>query len=305
MNRNFRIDTELKNYITPLSSEEYRALELSLISEGCRDKLILWGNTNFPVLVDGHNRFKICEEHNIPYETVKMDFETYQDVMLWISKNQLARRNLTDKQRTDLIGKIYNSEKIIDEFKGNQHTESGGGQNDHNQKTSQKIAEVYGINEKTVRRAEQFSKSIDELKNNIEPKTVNEMLTNEISITKKDIIELSKQQPETQSKIVDLITTKQAKNYKEAKQTLSPEQEWLKKEYKQIDKEHDNHRLVANLINETKFLKIDEQAVEDYLNLVAVDCFKTEFIQNCDRLINKLNEMKAYHSNLNKIRRIK
>lgn len=125
------------------------------------------------------------------------------------------------------------------------------------------------------------------------------------SITKTDATDLARQAPEQQKKVVDLISTKQAKNYKEAKQILTPEEKWLKDEYKKIDKEHDNHRLVASLINETKFLKIDEQAVDDYLRLVAVDCFKTDFAKNCDRLISKLNEMKVYHDNLIKIRRIK
>ena len=85
---------------------------------------------------------------------------------------------------------------------------------------------------------------------------------------------------------------------------MSPK-EWLRNEYKKIDREHDNHNLVANLINNIKFLKIDEQAVEDYLNLVAVESFREEFTKNCDRLITKLNEMKKHHAELTKIRRIK
>lgn len=289
------INHYLKSLIPALQKEEYELLEKSILKEGCRDSLILWDN----IIIDGHNRYEICRKHEIPFNTTSMEFENLGQVIKWMINNQLARRNLTDSQRKYFIGKRYEEENKG--HGGNREVASG---NSYHLKTSEIIAKENNIGERTVRNNADYSKAIDEIKTNT-PELAEKILREEIKLNNKEVLEISEQQPETQSKIVDLITTKQAKNYKEAKQTLSPEQEWLKKEYKQIDKEHDNHRLVANLINETKYLKIDEQTVKDYLNLVAVDCFKTEFIQNCDRLINKLNEMKAYHSNLNKIRRIK
>ena len=44
------VNEEIKAYIDPLTPEEYRALERSILAEGCRDALVLWGKT----LVDGH-----------------------------------------------------------------------------------------------------------------------------------------------------------------------------------------------------------------------------------------------------------
>ena len=41
---------ELKAYIDPLTPDEHDALERSILAEGCRDALVLWGD----VLVDGH-----------------------------------------------------------------------------------------------------------------------------------------------------------------------------------------------------------------------------------------------------------
>ena len=46
------VNEELKAYIDPLTPDEHAALERSILAEGCRDALVLWGN----VLVDGHNR---------------------------------------------------------------------------------------------------------------------------------------------------------------------------------------------------------------------------------------------------------
>ncbi len=61
------VNEELKAYIDPLTSEEYDALERSILSEGCRDALVLWGD----VLVDGHNRYGICRKHGLPFQTVQ------------------------------------------------------------------------------------------------------------------------------------------------------------------------------------------------------------------------------------------
>ena len=36
------IDEEFKQLIPPLTEEEYKGLEASIISEGCRDALIVW-----------------------------------------------------------------------------------------------------------------------------------------------------------------------------------------------------------------------------------------------------------------------
>ena len=49
------VNEELKAYIEPMTPEEYEALERSLLAEGCRDALVLWGE----ILVDGHHRYAI------------------------------------------------------------------------------------------------------------------------------------------------------------------------------------------------------------------------------------------------------
>ena len=95
------IDQEFKNLIPPLTTDEYKRLEDSIIADGCRDALILWGD----VIVDGHNRYDICTKHGISYKTVQKDFATRDDVKLWMMSNQLARRNLSDFQRVEIVSK--------------------------------------------------------------------------------------------------------------------------------------------------------------------------------------------------------
>ncbi|HSW04417.1 plasmid replication/partition related protein [Aquabacterium sp.] len=90
------VNEELKAYIDPLTPEEYEALERSIMSEGCRDALVLWGD----VLVDGHNRYGICRKHGLPYQTVQNTrFQSIEDVHLWMIDQHLGRRSISDFQR--------------------------------------------------------------------------------------------------------------------------------------------------------------------------------------------------------------
>jgi transcriptional regulator with XRE-family HTH domain len=93
---NIIINEELRSFIDPLTPVEYAALERSLQAEGCRDALVLWRD----VLIDGHNRYDICQRHGIPFRTVhNNNFATLEDVMLWVIDNNLARRSVSDFQR--------------------------------------------------------------------------------------------------------------------------------------------------------------------------------------------------------------
>jgi len=90
------VNEELKAYIDPLTPEEYEALERSILAEGCRDALVLWGN----VLVDGHNRYGICRKHDLPFQTVQNPrFQSMEDVHLWMIDQHLGRRSISDFQR--------------------------------------------------------------------------------------------------------------------------------------------------------------------------------------------------------------
>ncbi len=87
---------ELKAYIDPLTPDEYDALERSILDEGCRDALVLWGN----VLVDGHNRFGICQKHGLPFKTIQNErFQNMEDIQLWMIDQHLGRRSVSDFQR--------------------------------------------------------------------------------------------------------------------------------------------------------------------------------------------------------------
>lgn len=97
-----KIDPEFANLLPALSEGDCEMLEESLLKDGCRDALITWNGT----LVDGHNRYRLCTKHNLPFKTVEREFKDRNDAKLWILKNQLSRRNVSDFQRIEIVSKI-------------------------------------------------------------------------------------------------------------------------------------------------------------------------------------------------------
>jgi DNA modification methylase len=89
---------ELESLIPPLSSEEFKQLERNVLEEGIREPLITWNG----ILIDGHNRYRIAQEHDMNYETLEKEFENINRVKEWMINNQFGRRNLSNYQRSVL-----------------------------------------------------------------------------------------------------------------------------------------------------------------------------------------------------------
>jgi len=128
-----KIDKEFSELIPALTEEEFKGLEESIIKEGCRDALITWNG----VLVDGHNRYNICQKHNIVYSTIEKDFATRDDAIVWIINNQFGRRNISLAARTGLALKL---EDTISRMAKENSIKSGGDRG--NQYTKGKVADL-------------------------------------------------------------------------------------------------------------------------------------------------------------------
>jgi N6-adenosine-specific RNA methylase IME4 len=93
-----KILQELESLIPPLSNEEFKQLERNILEEGIREPLITWNG----ILIDGHNRYRIAQEHDINYETLEKEFDNIFFVKVWMIYNQFGRRNLSNYQRSVL-----------------------------------------------------------------------------------------------------------------------------------------------------------------------------------------------------------
>lgn len=103
MPREIRIDPEFQSLIPPLSADERSLLEASVAREGVRDALSVWDRDDDSILLDGHNRHCIATRLDVAYDVVAVPgIETRDDAVVWIIRNQLGRRNLTDFVKVEL-----------------------------------------------------------------------------------------------------------------------------------------------------------------------------------------------------------
>lgn len=93
-----KIDNEFQVLIPTLSNDEFNQLKKNILEDGCRDALIIWNG----ILIDGHNRYKICTENGVKFKTIEMNFSNREEAIEWIIRNQFGRRNLLPYVRSQL-----------------------------------------------------------------------------------------------------------------------------------------------------------------------------------------------------------
>ena len=197
---NLKIDPEFQNQIPPLTDDEYKQLEENILKEGkLLSPLIIWNN----ILVDGHNRYEIVQEHpEISFSTMPLRFENREEAVAWICRNQLGRRNLSPEQKRYLLGKQYEAEKKAAKiFRGNQYTlakKSGGdhGDNHHSgKKTCDRIAEENGVSRASVLRASHYTRGID-IADNLSPGIKQKVFSGEVKFTNEEMSKLVLSSPD-------------------------------------------------------------------------------------------------------------
>lgn len=207
------IDTEFKNLIRPLRKEEYMQLELNLVVDGCRDPIITWNNT----IVDGHNRYEICNRLHIPYATQQIDFESREAAVIWICSNQLGRRNITEETRKYLIGRQYEAEKHAgcrknangyNQYMKSPETEIADSPDDltsldrkeSNRRTAWRLGEEYHISSGTVQKYARYSQALDTIGKKV-PELIPQILSGSYKISHENVVALSMMDAEEMQKL--------------------------------------------------------------------------------------------------------
>jgi hypothetical protein len=163
---NIVILPELQAFIPPLSEEEFTQLSENIIAEGCRDALILWqreneGNTEY-IIVDGHNRYSICQENNLDFRFIIREFDSLEQVKDWMILNQLGKRNITELAKSFLRGTRYEMEKQKTKNISNlKQFQNEGDKMSSSGKTSEKLAEEFSVSEKTIKRDAEYAKAVN------------------------------------------------------------------------------------------------------------------------------------------------
>ena len=206
--KNIVILPVFKDLIRPLDNDEMAQLKANILSNGCQDSLKIWQTTQKIinsdsatneeqfVLIDGHNRYKICTENNVSFAVSIMKFQSLDDVISWMIDLQLGRRNMSLNEISYYRGLKYNQEKKIEKTDNFSSTGTS-------LKTSQKLAEQYGINEKTIRRDAEFAKGVESLSQELK----RDFLSGNVKVTKKDIEELGKADTREKVSTIEAIKT--------------------------------------------------------------------------------------------------
>ena len=159
--QNITIDEEYKSLLPKLDEITFELLERNIIENGCRDALVLWGE----ILIDGHNRYAICIKHDIPFETVNIDFATREEATIWIIRTQVSRRNLSPMQLSYFRGLHHRADKkLVTNPEGKNRYSLVEGHNDlqlKNRSTADRLAELYDISSKTIARDAKGADGID------------------------------------------------------------------------------------------------------------------------------------------------
>lgn len=201
-----RIDPEFRDKIPPLTDAEFEQLKENILNDGeVYEPIAVWNGT----IVDGHNRWKVIQEHpEIPFRVKEMDFSDKWAAFDWMYKKQLGRRNLSNEQKTYLLGKLKQARTQIVGNTTSERNELGQfqhGQNDHIGTTTRKsIADELGIGEKTVDRAEQFAKGVDAIREQ-SPEAAEKILRGGSGVTKGVMQEVYKMEPEKVKTLADAI----------------------------------------------------------------------------------------------------
>ena len=157
---------EMADLLPPLTGEQIAALESDLLKNGCYSPIIV--NEDM-VIIDGHNRQRLCEQHGLPYQMAVFSFEDLLEAKQWALETQKGRRNL-DKWE---LGKIALKLKPEVEARAKANQSAAGGDKYDTEKpllttlseavspvnTRKELADAVGIGEVTMGKVMQIDEN--------------------------------------------------------------------------------------------------------------------------------------------------
>ena len=232
---------EMAELLPPLTGEQLAALETDILKNGCYSPVIV--NEDM-VVIDGHNRQRLCEQHGLPYQMAVFSFEDMLEAKQWALDTQKGRRNL-DKWE---LGKIALRLKPDIEARARANQSAAGGDKFGEKPlsatlpeavssvdTRRELADAVGLGERTMGKVMQIDEHA--------PTAVKEALdSGDLSINQGyNITRQVRELPEEQ---------------RDEAAALAVELEKAKKEIRQCDAEADRRGRIADL-----FCKAFEKAV--------------------------------------------
>ncbi len=102
-------DPEFQDLAGPLPPDDLKELQNDIAEHGCISPIVVWREEG--IILDGNNRFQICKEQGITYKVEEVSFTSREDALAWVITQQIARRNLPDFRKIELLIK---RQKLLD-----------------------------------------------------------------------------------------------------------------------------------------------------------------------------------------------
>lgn len=257
----FKVDPEFRDKIPPLTDAEFEQLKENILSAGeVYEPICVWNGT----IVDGHNRWRIIQEHpEIPFKVKEMGFSDKWEAFDWMYANQLGRRNLTGEQKTYILGKLYEVRK--QRYGGDRKSSLQNEDLKPGSRTAAIVAREQGVGQSTVERAEHFVKGIDKAAE-VDPEFKREVLSGEVKAKKSDLAAIRKLESEEEVKAaVEAIRNPPPKPHK-PKVPTDPEAAAKRAEARELDKRiHE----IAEDMRKTDIAAYTQQDLERDLTLIT------------------------------------
>ena len=185
-----KIDPEFKSLMHPLSEKEFLSLRESLLDGKAAYSIAAWND----YLVDGYERYMICRQENLPYHVHRIGFSNREHVITWICREQLKNENLPIERFRYLIGKRYETERIVRKFsnsEANSQIIHNKLQNTNSYQTALKLGKEYSLSHNTVYKYGVYSRMVDIIMEK-DGDLAQKILSGKLRISHENIIELSR-----------------------------------------------------------------------------------------------------------------
>ncbi len=181
---NLIVRTDFEAICPTLTADEFQGLREDIRAHGCTDPIVVWKGHG--VVLDGHNRFRICETDNLPYCVAYVELEDETAAKRWILRRQRNRRNLDRTAIKRLMAAEYELEKGQGE-----RTDLTSRQTGEKSTAAERVAERYGTSPRTVERNAQFHRDVKDITVSVGPRFSEMVEQREIDLTKAEFHELA------------------------------------------------------------------------------------------------------------------
>jgi hypothetical protein len=209
MDIQLNIDEGFRDLLRVLTPEEKSGLEALIIQDGgANSPILVWKGKS--VIVDGHNRYEICQRLDLPFSIVEIEFETRGDVMQYIVDRQRGQRNPTARELDLAMAKVHEARAMTRAEAGAKKATVNFtvASNDRSERTTAaKVANDFGVSPATVEKNAKLLRDIRTIEANGTPDVEEKFLAGEIS---KQEISAAATVLKSPEKAADPVTAKRA-----------------------------------------------------------------------------------------------